>query len=207
MHNGKIEIISDLDGTFYPIDNLLTSQIDQSVETFLLSHASINKEELRELEKSHPNVLDALGILNISREKFYKKVYSHLEYENCINKNPDLIYVLKNSNFNITIVSLSPRKHIERILEIMQLSPFIKDICSLEHEQNTCKENVYSKIIKKMGLPAKDIWVVGDNYEIDIVPAVKLGCQTALIKKYSIAGIPAFATIVDFLDRKKGNLL
>ena len=79
MHNGKIEIISDLDGTFYPIDNLLTSQIDQSVETFLLSHASINKEELRELEKSHPNVLDALGILNISLEKFYKKVYSLLE--------------------------------------------------------------------------------------------------------------------------------
>lgn len=69
------------------------------------------------------------------------------------------------------------------------------------------KKMFIAKLLKKTGLPAKDIWVVGDNYEIDIVPAVKLGCQTALIKKYSIAGIPAFATIVDFLDRKKGNLL
>lgn len=207
MHIRKIEIIADLDGTIYPIHNLLTSQIDEGVERFLQTHSSIGKEGLEKLEKSHPNVLDALRILNISREEFYNNVYSQLKYEECIKKDPQLINILKHSDFNLTIVSLSPRKHITKILELMQLLPFVTDIYSLENEENTDKANVYSKIINKTGLSAKEFWVVGDNYEIDIAPAAKLGCKTAFITEDKAATPQTFTSIIDFLDHQKGKLL
>ena len=207
MPNKKIEIFSDLDGTFYSIDNLMTSQIDQSVETFLLSHSSMKKAELKNLESRYPNVLDALNILDISKEKFYKNIYSNLQYEKCILPDFNLIDVLKNSDFHITIVSLSPKKHIEKILGNMQLLPFIRDIYSLEYENNTSKELIYNRIIVKNKLSAKDVWIVGDNYKIDIAPAFKLGCKMALINKQPSRNIQTFQTLADFLLFAKGNLI
>lgn len=196
----RIEIISDLDGTVYSTDNPLTSYIDENVEKFLLANSKIDKSKLDELEKKYPNVLDALKILGISRDLFYSSIYDQLEYYQYINEDPVLREILEDSIFSISIVSLSPLTHIEKIIDRMKIKPFIRNIYSLEKENYNNKEIIYQKIIKELNVSAQDVWVVGDNYDIDIVPAINLGCKPALIKKYSVNGVKSFTNLVAFLS-------
>jgi 4-nitrophenyl phosphatase len=51
--------------------------------------------------------------------------------------------------------------------------------------------------IKKLGLPAKDVWVIGDNVSTDILGGAIAGCKTALI----LTGITTPDNMEDHLER------
>jgi len=124
--------------------------------------------------------LDELDkILNLYYDEFYDNLltfmYPHTE---------DLLKILKQNNIKIGILSNNNFKQQYDKLVKLNIISYIDYI-------QTSDENGYEKphismfysIINKMKIPTENILMIGDNYEHDIEPALKLGLIPILFKK------------------------
>lgn len=170
-------IIFDLDGTLYSKQTHLLEQIDIATYSFLKENAKLTLNQIKKLEDMYPNILDALHFLGIQRKSFYNVVYKNIKYSE-LTPNLPLKHLLQKLQTKIFVVSLSPKQHITKILKKLTIISFITEIYAGDHVLNTDKKSTYISIFKKYNLNPSNIVVVGDNYELDLLEAQKMGCKT-----------------------------
>lgn len=194
----RINIISDLDGTLYPKTCSLTKQIDVLANNFLIKYSGLSIDEIEKLEIKYPNILDALDYLNLSRDLYYKNVHGKLLYNDLLpdNRIKDLLSELEVQLF---IVSLAPKFHIDKVLSILGLSELIKQSFPIPSEPFSNKGMCYKNIVDKYNLSVDSTWVIGDNYLLDIEPALFIKFKTALISERKIENIKIFPNFLTFL--------
>lgn len=93
----------------------------------------------------------------------------------------DLIKKLSTDNV-LVLISNSPRKEVEEVLEKLKIKDFFRDIYSVQ-EQNISKPEprLLSRILREYKYPASHAVSVGDNYHNDLEPAIQVGMKTVLI--------------------------
>ena len=174
-------IIFDCDGTLYCKNNLLLNLIDKRTDDFLYRHTV---EDTKMLEKSIPNILEALNCLSLKRDEFISFVYDGLKYEKYLNDDQELKKLLIQIAYSKFVVSLSPRKHLNLVmkqLDIISLFTEVFSICDTTHL--TEKKNIYISILEQYKLKAKDVICVGDSYDVDLIQAQQLGMTAFLINQ------------------------
>ncbi|WP_433661102.1 HAD family hydrolase [Nocardia sp. CA-128927] len=174
-------LILDLDGTFYPRSNPLTARIDALVAGLFDDYVARHQGGLRELERKFPCVLDGLVEANIERDRFYRTVYDRISYDDCLYPDPALRAAFEVLRIPKFIVSLSPVRHIRRVLQYLAIGDLFDSIVSLEELSINSKGPVYGDIIRAGNMPAQSVVVAGDNYEVDLAPALHLGCRVVQI--------------------------
>lgn len=170
-------IIFDLDGTLYDQNNQIQEMLDQKTDSFLQKH---NIKKPCNLEKIFPNIFEALDFLQIDIDSYINYVYNDIDY-NFLREDDKLNDLLLQLSCPKFIVSLSPINHITMVLEYLNISSFFNAVFSVCNDfyfklgYGYEKTIYYSKILKSFECNPKDIVCVGNSYEIDILPAKKLG--------------------------------
>lgn len=175
--------IFDLDGTLYNVDNKITKLIDKRIEKFIKKEKKFSDLEFEEFEKKVPDLLEALKILKINKDTFYKEVYKNINYKKYFNENGKLKNEIKLLNGKKIVCSNSCEKHVKGVLKSLNILDNIDEIyCT---DKFTSKLEIYQYLLKKYNLPVNKIYVIGNDYSVDIKPARTLGLNTIYIKNNS----------------------
>jgi len=124
--------------------------------------------------------LDKLyNILQIYNDEFDKNllvsIYPNIE---------DLLKFLKQDNIKIGILSNNNfKQQYDKLLKLNLISYIDYIQTSDENGYEKPHISMFHSIINKMKIPAENILMIGDNYEHDIEPALKLGLIPFMFKK------------------------
>jgi FMN phosphatase YigB (HAD superfamily) len=194
MNNSKA-IIFDLDGTLIPINDKLVEQVRLSLANTISREFNIGLEKaLIELEKIIEDTFEddpylkyrkaALQFMSPKEatEGFYKLKEDPPEFDEKIYQT---IKKLKENNFIITVVSNSSKKRIEQRLRDLKIFDFVDFLASsrdfLSGKNQFPKFEVFQNILQKFNLEPKNVYVIGDSYNLDLAPANLLGLNTILV--------------------------
>ena len=197
-------VIFDFDNTIYDYDICNNNSLSK---IFTYIEENFKKDNVKEVyEKINIDIKQA----NNSSNKFNKNIYFKRLLENLnipLNK-LDIILQIYNDEFDDNLLT-SIYPNIEDLLKFLkqdnikigilsnnnfkqQYDKLVKlNLISYIDYIQTSDENGYEKphismfhsIINKMKIPAENILMIGDNYEHDIEPALKLGLIPFLFKK------------------------
>lgn len=178
----KNTIIFDLDGTLYPRNNKFFSFLEIKTQNYMMKmKPNLTLEKFEKMEKSIPNLLDALRYLELDKNKFYKDVYEDINYEDFFKEDKKLKNMLENINTINLIVTMSANRQVEEISRLLGIDKYIERGYSPEQLDINSKEEIYIKILKEYCISPKNCFVIGDDYEIDIEPAIRLGINNIYI--------------------------
>lgn len=194
----KTTIISDLDGTLYSRNNGLTSQIDRLADSFLSSMTGMSKDQLTQLEKLYPNILDALKVLQIPKSIYYNNVHGRLDYS-VLKPDIEMNQLLSSMGLRLFVVSFSPVEHIKKVLTLLDIEHLVDAAFSMSKEASSNKGSCYKNILKQFKLSSDEVSVVGDNYHLDLEPAMHLNLSTALISSSFHPDTSSFVNFTEFL--------
>jgi FMN phosphatase YigB (HAD superfamily) len=133
-----------------------------------------------------------LETLNLSKDDYLKfkdlAISSHRRFRDenlrfyLVEGSEDLLRYLKENNFLLGIISSGVyQKQIEKLIFLNLLNFFEKDLINIQLNKDFKLYNeIYSSVINKYKV--KNIWLIGDREDKDIVPAKKSGFKTIRIK-------------------------
>lgn len=189
MMNKNI-VIFDLDGTLYPRSNAFFHFLEVKTQQYIMSKCpSLTIEEFNKMEKDIPSVIEAIDFLGIPRENFYDSVYGDIDYTKFFDKDKKLIQCFEKSTFKQEnfIVTMSGYKEIKNITKLLGIDKFITKAYSPEGTNVKSKKDLYKLIIDEYKKNKyQQIFIVGDGYSIDILPAMELGIKTIYISSDNV---------------------
>lgn len=189
---GKIKVIVfDFDGTLYSVDDLSVmwqEYCNKCIRTMFseLSDAEYNKLLFNENFKKI-TFNNAISLL-----KKHDKMEKLFEYRNKTNLEIDISKTMAFSNeelnkfarkYTLYIVTNNVQKGIEDISNQLGLDlTKFKKIYINDYKHGVGKEWYYKEIIKKEKIKPEELFVIGDDIETDIKPAIKLGGSGVCVK-------------------------
>lgn len=176
-------IIFDLDGTLYNESNAISEIIDDKIKSYIMKEKKLSEADYNDLEKKIPDLLDAIKKLKINKRHFYNEVYKNIKYEHYFDENKKLRELLISISGKKIICTNSCNYHVMQILSNLKIKDLFDEIYTTEEYEN--KTEIYNIILKKYKLLAEDVYVVGDNYKVDILPAKRIGFKTIFINENS----------------------
>lgn len=133
------------------------------------------------LPQKYPNPYDGLMSLGIS-PKEYQEIYNQIPVGNFIKKDEILLSLMNalSKTSEITILSFAPEMYVKRVLSLLGVIQMVDNVVCMSEEYHFQKLYFYEKMSLKKNT-YKKIFVMGDDYINDILPAQKLGFITYLI--------------------------
>ncbi len=180
--------IFDQDGTFYPEKSILTNILRKKTKNWIMERLSLNKEEVeklyRKLPKKYPNVLEGFQSLGLSIRDYHQNVFNITKPDKFFSRDKKLISTIKELKGEKFVVTFSSKKYSKALQKTLGIYKLIKrTYCSIDFLPETSKLFVYEHIRKKNGLKREQILIVGNNLEVDIIPALNKGYKAFLIGK------------------------
>lgn len=165
--------IFDQDGTLYSRRTLLSQALSENTRDWLLAHVQppLFFEELR---SQFPNFTDALHYYGLTLSQWHQVVCDPLSarMDTLIERDPRLIDFLTSLPGNSYLVTLSSAQFTRALLRVLNLEDHFRGVFNLSMSD---KSVAYTEIQNIEGLAPDRIGVFGDNQEIDLGPARKLG--------------------------------
>lgn len=175
--------IFDLDGTLYEKSNPITEIIDKNIEKYIMQHAHITSNEYYALEIQIPDLLAALKILEIDKNDFYSNIYKNIVYGQYIHPDIKLKEMLNELNGQKIICTNSSKEHTINILKSLNIQNSFHEIYS--NEDFNCKKDIYTMVIDKYKILPSNVFVIGDDYDVDLKPAELLNCNVIHVNEKS----------------------
>jgi FMN phosphatase YigB (HAD superfamily) len=181
-------IIFDLDGTLYQRSNMLYKKMSLLIRQWFINQLNIPHGEedifFEKLRVSYPSALEAIEKFGLSIYSFHDCVFDKLEPELYLSKDDRLIEILSILSGNKFLVTLSSQNHYEKVLNILGIQGFFKEIYNPGIKWQTChKIDVYNTICKKYDYAPDEVCVVGDNYIVDLKDAHDKGYLCVLVNE------------------------
>lgn len=174
-------LIFDLDGTIYDSDNPISKVINYKIKKYIMKIGKLSDSEYINLEKNVPDLMTALKKLKINKSQFYKTIYETIDYNKYFHKD----FVLRNMLLNLKPIKIictnSCKYHVKNVLFNLGINDLFYEIyCTDEFPD---KRKIYELVLKKYKILPEQICVIGDNYEVDLLPAKQLGFKTIYISR------------------------
>ena len=183
--------IFDQDGTLYSNKSELIAAIKERTNSWLMYKLNKSKEEniYYTLKQKNPNIIEGITSLGYTVEEYHREVFDKIDPKKYLMKDEELIKILNRLNSQIYTVTFGSYKYSKELQLALGISHFIKKTyCVEDNTVNYSKKFFYELIAKEEGLKFSEICVVGDNYYIDIAPAIELGCISVHISDKEVAG-------------------
>ncbi|MGV8162390.1 MAG: HAD family hydrolase [Candidatus Nanoarchaeia archaeon] len=172
--------IFDQDGTFYPKNHPLTLALRTKTKEWIKNSLNISQTEIDKiyhdlpLKYAHPYIgFESLGL---SAKDYLSEVFDKTNPATHIFRNEELISILssiKPPKFVVTLASLAYSSHLQKTLGIN--NALDRTFSAINQERPYSKKQIYIEICKNIHAEPSTVMVIGDNYELDIVPAIELG--------------------------------
>jgi len=180
--------IFDQDGTFYPENSKLTNELRKKTKKWLMTRLSLERNKVeklyKKLPKEYPNALEGFMSLGLSIEDYHKNVFDIVNPSKYLHKDNKLISLLKRLKGNKFVVTFSSKKYSEALQNALGIQNLIKKTYySIDFLPETSKLFIYEHIRNENKLRKEEVLIVGNNLEVDIIPALKEGYRTVLIGK------------------------
>lgn len=190
----SIKIIAwDLDGTLYQSQKDLSQAMVHAFTMILSQKKNISLDQAQTLlsetvaiHKGITKSLEALGCGN--RISIIQEVEKIVDKPKFLQVDPELQKMFQDlSKLKHAVVSDTSHQMIERELEALGLSGnLFSSIIGVDDAKTTKPDRMFYKtLLQSNQFEAKDYFVVGDRYEIDLAPAKELGMFTCLVWKSS----------------------
>ena len=190
-------IIFDLDGTLYKLkggsfaNSKLYKKILQNAVEYIQKNLNISRREaqktLIKIKNKHgENISVALeSEFGLDRYNYFKEVWN-IDPEKYIEKYANLEDVLTklSKEYKFILMSDAPKVWIENVLKELNVKDFFEDnILSGEGKKRKIYGNRFDGLLSKNNLDPKNVLVVGDQENTDIIPANKFGFKTIYINR------------------------
>lgn len=178
--------IFDQDGTFYPKKHRLTEILRARTKNWLcnelnLSMADVNSLYLS-LQKKHPNPYNGFSSLGLDPKDYVKEVFDKVEPQQYLKNDKKLIKLLGNLWTYKFVVTLASTGYSQKLHEALGIDGLIDNVFSLiDFLPYTSKSCAYDSLLKGFGLKSNEVCVVGDNFPVDIQPALEKGYHAVFI--------------------------
>jgi putative hydrolase of the HAD superfamily len=197
-------VIFDFDNTIYDYDICNKNSLSK---VFTHIEKNFKKENIKEIyEKINIEIKQSNNYCNkFNKNIYFKRLLENLNiplneldtilkiYNNEFDDNlltsiypniEDLLKVLKQDNIKIGILSNNNFKQQYDKLVKLNLISYVDYIQTSDENGNEKPHiSMFHSIINKMKIQAENILMIGDNYDHDIEPAIKLGLIPLLFKK------------------------
>jgi len=187
-------LLFDMDGTIYPLQGGFSQspayqEIKKRMVDFIRERNRIDDAKAKKIligikERYGRNV--SVGIeteFGIPREEYFSSVWdidpaAYIPKDPALRKNLELL----SERFEIAILSDAPRCWINKVLEFLQIEDLFEGrIFDGQGERNKSAGSAFPWAAERLGKPPQEILMIGDEDEIDIIPAKKAGMKTAKI--------------------------
>lgn len=180
--------IFDQDGTLYPERSRLTDQLREKTKQWLMKGLNIDCDEVEKLYKSlpetRPNPFDGFLSLGLTVRDYHKEVFDKVNPIEHIERNEELIAVLKRIKEPKFIVTFASKNYSYKLHRVLGIEDLIENVLFVsDFYPESSKLFVYEHISRIKVLHPNKICVVGNNFYTDILPALEYGFQTILIGK------------------------
>ncbi len=182
--------IFDQDGTFYPEDSKLTDELRRKTKRWLMKRLSLKINEVEELykklPKKYPNALEGFISLGLTIRDYHKNVFDTVDPSKYLSKDEKLISTLKKLGGEKFVVTFSSKRYSESLQKTLGIYNIIKKTySSIDFLPETSKIFIYNYIKKIKKLKKEEICIVGNNLEVDVLPALNEGYKTILIDNHA----------------------
>lgn len=175
--NNELICIFDLDGTLYPKDSAITHSIRNSVIDLISRKTNITHYKAADIYYSLPskyaNPYHGLGSVGITAAE-YHAVFDEIDVAKYMK--PDLLLqsllTVLSRVFTVRLLTFSSEKYAQNMLRSIGVERFFQDIICVTPEMNYEKSSYYRTIIDTS---PQNVFVIGDDYINDILPALKIG--------------------------------
>ncbi|HUD19026.1 MAG TPA: HAD family hydrolase [Patescibacteria group bacterium] len=183
-------LIWDIDGTLYPIDDVISKEVFESAYSAICELTGWPRDKaIEEFEKIHGKITlsatEAVGIIcNVTTAKAAGYTDKYLNRLRFIKRDTKLIALFEAlSGFKHFILGNGSRGPIAKALDVLGIarSTFIEIVTSEVVGVNKPKDNGFRYILEKTGLPAASHLMIGDREKVDLMPAKALGMKTCLV--------------------------
>jgi len=180
--------IFDQDGTFYPENSKLTGVLREKTKKWLMNKLLLSRKEVenlyKKLQKEYPNALDGFGSLGLTIDDYHKNVFDIVDPSKYLSQDMKLISILKQLKGKKFVVTFASKKYSKSLQKTLGINNLIKQTYFLiDFLPKTSKLFVYEYIRKNNKLKKNEICIIGNNLEVDILPATKKGYRCILIRQ------------------------
>lgn len=179
LYSGKI--IGDVRDYFYNgivsiLSTILSAKELKNIDNAIKQNSESDRLAIRFLKHFGKNQFDWFN---------YKDShdFSYFDFSKCVTINDDVLKEFA-KNHKLYVVSNSTKKSIYTKCKLMNINPnYFEDILVNKFEgDNDSKEILYKEILEKEKISPNKMLVIGDDYEVDILPALEIGAYAVLIK-------------------------
>lgn len=152
-----------------------------------------------ELIHRHPYPFQGMASLGFSVQDYYKNVFEKLDpYKHLLpdKKLQELLKRLKVPKYVVTLAQPDYSRKVQKALEIADL---LDGVLFMADFKEPSKLAAYEAVSKKLAIAPENICVVGDNFEIDILPAISAGYKTVLISEEKRTETRSIKSVYDLL--------
>jgi FMN phosphatase YigB (HAD superfamily) len=202
--------IFDQDGTFYPENSELTNILREKTKKWIMDRLSLDKKEVddlyKKLPKRYPNALEGFQSLGLSIKDYHKNVFDIVDPAKYLQKDNKLISVLEKLKGKKFIVTFSSKKYSMALQISLGINSLIKKTYySINFLPETSKLFIYDFIREENKLEKEEVLVIGNNLDVDIIPALNEGYRVALIgEPVRDIKVKSIKNVYNLLDINKG---
>jgi len=135
------------------------------------------------LPKRYPNPLEGFLSLGLNIKEYFYEVFDKTNPSNFLKKDNKLIEMLSDIKQKKFVVTIASKKYSIKLQRALGIDKLIDYTFSSEeyYKKDLSKIYIYEIIRKKLKLRPSDICVIGDNIEVDLLPAIKKGYKGILV--------------------------
>jgi FMN phosphatase YigB (HAD superfamily) len=177
--------VFDQDGTLYPKNSPLSYALRQRTKQWISESLGLTRERVDELyvelQKRYSHPYHGFLSLGLKPEEYLAEVFEKVNPSDFFGSNSTLITLLKQITFPKYVVSLASYNYSIRLQRSLGIDKLLTGFFSvIDFPPDYSKLDAYALIRKTNNLEAKEILVIGDNFDLDIKPALE-NCYQALL--------------------------
>ena len=180
--------IFDQDGTFYPEKSKFTHELRKKTKEWIMKRLFLGKKDIdslyKKLPKKYPNALEGFISLGLTIDDYHHNVFDIVNPAKYLQKDNKLISVLRKLKGKKFVVTFSSKNYSMALQNSLGIKNLIKKTYySIDFLPETSKLFIYDFIRKENKLEKEEVLVIGNNLDVDIVPALNEGYGVVLIGK------------------------
>lgn len=202
-------LVFDVDGTVYPKRHPLYEEIRRRTMMWLAQRLSKTvaeaETEYRRLKSVYPDYMDRIRALGPTASDYQSGVFADLDPKLFLAKDDLLVQFLESFHGPVYAVTYALEAYASSVLNALGVDGFVRQLSAVSDETRS-KGHFYRIILDSENLVPAQACVVGDNFHVDLQPAIDLGLLTVHIsERPSDKASASFGDIHAFIRAFRGK--